>query len=104
MKKRTNVVEPPRLDQEFNFWKDNSNDKHFTLTQQELMTKFIDWKVAQLLSEERGESWYEYYYGSQLLRCFITDKETKKGLQSVFEEKEFNDMYSTIRHLLDHKN
>lgn len=87
----------------FSFWKNNRIDRHFKLTESELIEKFVNWKEYQLHDPERSFSWWEYYYGSQLVRAFITDKELKQGLESVFDEKEWETIYETLRNYLDPK-
>lgn len=82
----------------FDFWKNNQNDQHFQLTIGEVVAKFTAWKDFQINeNKDRGQSWYEYYYGSQAVRSFIGDKENILGLQSVSDNDQFNGMYELIR-------
>ncbi len=82
----------------FSFWKNNKKDQHFTLTIGELVTRFHMWVDYQINeNKERGQKWYEYYYGRQAVCCFIGDKEEIFGLQSVNDTKEFDSMYEWLR-------
>lgn len=72
---------------EFNFWKENKLDQHYTLTKEELITNF-----CQFLSK-KDQDWINYY-GSQSIRAFIGDKEI--GLNSVGDDKEFHEIDSIL--------
>lgn len=71
----------------FNFWKENKLDQHFTLTDEELKTKFSAWLKT------KEQDWIEYYNTARLIRFFITSQE---GLNSVCDELEMNEMYDTL--------
>lgn len=80
----------------FDFWKNNRIDQYFTLTGSELQKKFQEWIAEQKTSEDRGEKWLQYYYGMQLIHCFTGDKEGIKGLESVANPDEGEDLYDVL--------
>jgi hypothetical protein len=93
---RTKKAVGLQKDRSFKFWKDNRLDKEFELTQEELCEKFDYWLHIQMDNlETRGFQWYEYYY-STLIRIFITDKEDVGGLQSVFEEDDYEALFMLL--------
>lgn len=75
--------------QTFTFWKDNRLDQQFTLTAEELQTKFLAWM------KQRKKDWLEYY-AFNLVRTFITAKD---GLSSVFEESDYEKIELLLREI-----
>ena len=73
---------------EFNFWKDNSIDQHFTLTESVLKEKFEAWLPTKDIA------WINHYNSERIIRFFLTDKQ---GVSSVFEESEFDAMYEFLK-------
>lgn len=85
----------------FDFWKDNRLDNHFQLSSADLVAKFSAWKEYQInKNKERGQSWYNYYRRYELIMAFIGDKGTILGLESVFDEHQFDDLCKSLRQYL----
>jgi hypothetical protein len=70
-------------------WKDNKTDQEWSIDADDLAAKFWDYDRQHELTG----SWPL----DRCIRAFITDKETEGGLQSVFDEDQYNDIYSSIR-------
>lgn len=75
---------------EFDFWRDNEIAKHYTLTLDELKAKFTAWLPTKELA------WLNYYRTEMVICAFITEKE---GLSSVFEQKQFDQMYDPLKNI-----
>lgn len=73
---------------QFNFWKDNEINQHHLKTEDELKQLFKDWLPT------REIAWLNYYNSERIIRYFLTDK---TGVSSVFEEREFDDMYWLLK-------
>lgn len=71
----------------FHFWKDNKIAGHYGLTETELTARFKTW----LRTKEKA--WINYYSSERAIRLFITEGE---GLNSAFEEKDFDAIYRCL--------
>lgn len=71
----------------FDFWKDNKIAGHYSLTETELRETFKTW----LRTKEKA--WIDYYSSERAIRLFITEG---AGLNSAFEEKDFDAMYRCL--------
>ena len=70
-------------------WKDNKRDQEWTLEAEELAKRFWEWDAKEKVTE----GWPL----DRCIRAFITGRKAEDGLQSVFDEDQYNDIYSTIR-------
>ena len=70
-------------------WKDNKLNQEHEISINDLVTKFWEY-------EDRHDlvgSWPL----ERCIRAFITDKESEGGLQSVFDEQDYEDIYEAVR-------
>lgn len=75
MKKQKQVVKT--IPAAFDFWKDNLKSGYFSLTQEELKTKF------RAFIKAKEKTWIEYYGSGQSAMAFI-----REDLHSVFNEED----------------
>lgn len=77
----------------FTFWKENKKSQEFTLTSKMLREKFSEYLKI------KDRNWIEHYRTERIIRAFITDE---TGLNSVFNESEFESIYDTLNELVFH--
>lgn len=70
-------------------WKDNKRAQEWTLEAEELAKRFWEWNAKERITD----TWPL----DRCIRAFITDSEAEGGLQSVLDEDQYNDIYSTVR-------
>lgn len=70
-------------------WKDNRTDAEWQIDLDELATKFIAY-------DERHEL-TAYWRLERAVRAFLTDKESDGGLQSVFDEEQYEEIHEACR-------
>lgn len=70
-------------------WVNNKRELEWFLEAEQLAIRFWEWETKEKVTD----SWPL----DRCIRAFITDKESEGGLQSVFDEDQYNDIYSTIR-------
>ncbi len=71
-------------------WIDNQRSREWTLEMDALAKKFWEWNAA---NDRLTDSWPL----DRCIRKFITDAEKEFGLQSMFDEDQYNEIYSGIR-------
>lgn len=74
---------------QYNFWKENKIDKHFTLTTSQIKEKFKEWLPTKKME------WINYYSSERIISHFIME-----GLESVNEQKEFDKLYQDLQPLI----
>lgn len=89
MKKTTSGPTIPSLP--LDFWKENKIAQHFTLTSEEVSDKFRSWLLT------KDQSWIDYYNSERIIRFFITDPD---GLNSVFDEGQFDRLFSFMQPII----
>jgi hypothetical protein len=70
-------------------WKGNKRSQEWTIEVEELAKKFWAWNAKERITD----TWPL----DRCIRAFITDAEKENGLQSVFNEDQYNEIYSTVR-------
>lgn len=73
---------------QFTFWRENRTDQEHEKTESQLITAFQNWLPLKEVS------WLNYYSSDVIIRSFITSKE---GINSVFEEKDYQEMYELLK-------
>lgn len=71
-------------------WKDNKLAGQWNIEIDELARRFWQWNAD---NDRLTDSWPL----DRCIRKFITDAEKEFGLQSVFDEEQYNEIYSGIR-------
>jgi len=71
------------------FWKDNKTDNEFELTHEEVLSRFYKWVNA-------GEGCATWSLDRNV-RVFLTAREINLGVQSVFDEDEYEDFFEVLR-------
>jgi len=70
-------------------WVNNQRKLEWSIEAEELAIRFWEWEAKEKVTD----SWPL----DRCIRKFITDSEEEGGLQSVFDEDQYNDIYSSIR-------
>jgi hypothetical protein len=73
------------------FWRENKTDQLFELEAPALKAEFKKWLLRQ------SKIFRDSFNSERLIRFFITDK---KGLNSVFDEGDFDNIYNICRPVL----
>ena len=69
-------------------WKDNKLDQEHEIEIDEIAKRFWEWDAKEGASQ--------IWTLERCIRVFITDKEENGGLQSVFDEDDYQDIYAAI--------
>ncbi len=68
----------------------NNNRTNWEINPDDLANEFWNW-------DSKNENLSEIWPLGRCIRKFITDKDTDGGLQSVFDEKDYNTIYTAVR-------
>lgn len=87
-KEQSTLIQVQPAGHKYDFWKENKTDQHFELNSIHLRERFLEFL------KKKDIAWINYYRSERLIRFFITDKD---GLNSVFEESQFETMYEELK-------